>query len=305
MSTDVSEPMDVSEAPLDSSGAAPDDSEAPADARIYPELCVGSLVRLVNLNRAEFNNHVGCVATGLENGGRIGVSLHSSIFEDNALRRRIREYPPMSFKRENLREVARPVPGMEVSVWGTVSKQLIQRLFGETGWGLPGDVAGKIADRLSLHILDPSEVSVSGCSSSRGDFPISAALNANENEWWISSAGSMPRGRGSEYLEFSFGKIRRVSFVALKIPPLPHGPLSVREFHVMLPGEGKSWVAAAQTLSFQTLDRGDLQELALHPPCEAEKLRLVCTLNAAAASQGGETGMFFTDCIGLFQVAFA
>lgn len=285
-----------------------DTIEAPTDALVYPELCIDSLVRLVNLNRVDFNYHIGRVVTAADENGRIGVTLHSSIFEAKAGRRPPKEYPPMSFKRENLRQVLRPVPGIEVSQWGTVSRQLIQRLFGETGWGLPGDVSGKIADRLCLHTLDPSEVSVSGCSSSRGDFPISVALNANENEWWISDAGSMPAGRGNEHLEFSFGKVRRVSFVALKIPPLPHGPLSVRLFHIMLPGEDpqKPWIAAPQTLRFQTLDRGDLQEFALHPPCEVEKLRLVCTLNAAAAaSQGAESGMFFTDCIGLFQVAFA
>ena len=38
---------------------------------------------------------------------------------------------------------------------------------------------------------------------------------------------SLRGGVGAEYLDFSFDAVRRVSFVAVKIPPLPHGPLSV------------------------------------------------------------------------------
>lgn len=287
------------------------DCEESADHSFAPEFCVGSLVRLVGLSKTEFNHHVGHVVTPTLENGRVGVSLHNSIFTNDQLPRSYgREYASMSFKHENLRRIVRPEPDIEVSVWGTISKKLILRFFGEFGWGLPDLVARKIADHLCLHTMVPSEVLVRGCSSARGDFPISAVLNANENEWWISSSGSTPAGRGNEYLEFSFGGFKRVSFVALKIPPLPVGPLSVRDFHIvaLTPGmqasDSNAWVVASPN-PLKTLDRGDLQEFALDPPIEAESLRLVCMLNAAAAEEGGASGMLFADCIGLFQVAFA
>jgi len=199
---------------------------------------------------------------------------------------------------------------------GTISGKLILNMFGESGWGLPDDVADRITRSLSLHVVSENDVSVCGCSSSRGDFPISVALNSREDEWWISKSGPMTDGKFEEYLEFSFNGMRRVSYVALKIPPLPHGPLSVRNFHILALGPGvvaqeasqSAWVAASPN-PLQTLDRADLQEFALVPPCDTEKIRLVCTVNAAAAGCDlphlRAASVSAMDCIGLFQVAFA
>ncbi|CAE7342774.1 unnamed protein product [Symbiodinium natans] len=71
----------------------------------------------------------------------------------------------------------------------------------------------------------------------------------------------MPGGVGREYLDFSFDAMRRISFVAVKIPPLPYGPLSVRDFHVLAGGSSESpesWVPASP-VPLQTLDRADLR----------------------------------------------
>lgn len=81
----------------------------------------------------------------------------------------------------------------------------------------------------------------------RGDYPISVVLNDREDEWWISRPGSCPGGLGAEWLEFSFPGLRRVSCVGLMIPPLPYGPLSVREFHLEVEAEGK-WRQATKQL---------------------------------------------------------
>jgi hypothetical protein len=279
------------------------------------ELSVGSLVRLVGLKRSEFNHHVGQVVTGMDERGRIGVLLHAAIFHDDEPTQARKEYAPMSFSRANLREVKQPTPGVELSSRGTLSRTLLLRMFGEKGLGLPDDVTDRIVHFLTLHVFTPSDTVVSGCSSNRGDFPLSAAVNSNEAEWWISSAGSTPSGIGNEYLEFSFGGFRRISYVALKIPPLPWGPLSVRKFHLLALRQGMraeasqslAWTLASEN-PLQTLDRADLQEFALVPPCETESLRLVCTVNAAAAAAeggGSARGRGAADCIGLFQVCFA
>jgi hypothetical protein len=272
------------------------------------DLSTGSLVRLHGLKRSELNHHVGQVVKEVGIEGRIGVSLHNAIFSCGEF-----AAAPfwLSVTRENLRKIERPAPGTASSVRGTISSTLIVRMFGEAGFGLPDDVAVRIAGSLSLCTLTSSEVRVQGCSSSRGDFPASVALNSKEDEWWISAAGSMAGGVGSEYLEFAFGGLRRISYVALKIPPLPYGPLSVRKFHIMALRYGKgaqrsesdAW-ATVDNHHFQTLDLAGLQEFALVPPCDCEALRLVFTLNAAGAEGGGVSG-FGTDCVGLFQVALA
>ena len=44
---------------------------------------------------------------------------------------------------------------------------------------------------------------------------------------WERNALYCEGGIGEEYLDFSFGGMRRISFLAMKIPSLPHGPLSV------------------------------------------------------------------------------
>ncbi|CAJ1336596.1 unnamed protein product [Effrenium voratum] len=253
------------------------------------DLPVGAVVRLVNLQRAEFNHHLGRVVAPLES-GRVGVVLHGVISQKAA-------YEPLSFKVENLRRVP-SLPSL-LPVLDSIGPRAVRRLLGDVGWGLPENVAVQVASFLQIRRLQLEEVQVTGCSSHRGDFPISAALNDREDEWWISDSGTCPGGQGAEFLEFRFAARRRVFFAGLKIPPLPMGPLSVREFHLMVPS-GEDWVCA--TPPMQTLNRGDMQEFAL-PPLECQSLRLMCTKNAAAAEAAALPG--FANCIGLFQVSFA
>jgi hypothetical protein len=141
----------------------------------------------------------------------------------------------------------------------------------------------------------------------RGDFALSEALSDDASTWWISAPGTTPKGRGFEWIELELGgRSRRVSAVGLRIPPMPFGPLSVRRFHVQWKSDAdadNSWNALPEMV---TLDREELQEFALWPPVHADRLRLVCTVNAGAAdieegsrTRGLEHG---ADCIGLFQV---
>lgn len=69
----------------------------------------------------------------------------------------------------------------------------------------------------------------SGCGEGCGEQQIltSGAATAGPN---------MPAGRGTEWLEFSLSPPelpgpRRLSYIGIKIPPLPGGPLSVRRIN--------------------------------------------------------------------------
>merc|ERR1719440_1919957 len=182
-----------------------------------------------------------------------------------------------------------------------VQAEAITRLLAESGWGLPTGIAAAVADLLVTVPVDGADVSVSGCSSSRGDFPLTETLTDNEQTWWISAAGSMPRGVGREWLEFSFTCVCCVRFIGIKIPPLPHGPLSVREFHIQkrrvdsaglnLTDDCESAWDMATRLPLQTLNTARMQEFVFNPAIETNKVRLVCTKTAAAGSLAGLGGV--------------
>lgn len=263
---------------------------------------IGSVVRLVGMHNSEYNHHIGRVVTPLGNAGHVGVALHGAVVANAE-----RDDEPIALSVENLRALRLPGTPAEPSQLGTVHKWALDRLLGEAGWGLPEAVAEQVCSYLRVHWVHAQDVTVSGCSSTRGDFPLQAVLGERRDEWWISAKGSMPGGVGEEYLEFSFGqRPRRISVVALRIPPLPRGPLSVRDFHLLAlrpgldPSSESSWIAASPN-PLQTLDRADLQELAVVPPVETTAIRLVCTRNAVAGFQS----KLYTGCVGLFQVSFA
>lgn len=134
----------------------------------------------------------------------------------------------------------------------------------------------------------------------------------------------------------------QVSFVGIKIPPLPAGPLSTRQFHLLAKRrlgkrkqhmerelssadedhlakrprpkakpEGKEQMAEVggdfewwPCGQMQTLDRGVLQELAIVPPVETTAIRLVSTSNAAEHAADLYANPESLP-VGLFQVAFA
>lgn len=275
---------------------------------------VGSMVRLVGLRTQRYNGHVGQVVEHAKN-GRLGIKLHGVVWKDELQSRRgersVAERS-VAVHPQNARLTKDPKTLPAPTQLDSVSRSTIMRLIGERGLGLPDIIAENISNRLTIPWV--SSVSIVGCSTNRGDFPLSAILDDDDSTWWISEEFSMPSGEGNEWLEFSFGTTpRRVSFVGMKIPPLPFGPLSVRDFHLLAltestpthlavdQQEGGTW-APASPVPLQTLDLANLQEYAIVPPVETTRLRLVCTRNAAADSD--QVGLM-SNCIGLFQVAFA
>jgi hypothetical protein len=186
----------------------------------------------------------------------------------------------------------------------------IARLLGDQGWGLPQELALKIASSFDVQRVDAGQFKCVEASSSQGGFPLDVVCNTNPSQWWISKSG---RGFGSnqveqmshaEYLEFEMSmekKPRRVSAVGIQIPPMPQGPLSVRRFHIDYTDDGTLWHAHPST--FYTLDNAELQQFALLPPIDASRIKMVCTLNANQDTPES-SHPFHCDCVGLLQVQF-
>lgn len=296
----------------------------------------GALVSLTGLTQHEYNNHVGKVVAAQCRGGRVAVALHGAIWSEV----HGKKDAPKMFKPENLRCLMTPVAGARVSSWGCISADGIIHLMSRSG--LPDTAAKLIAAHLQVRRVSPEDVAVTSWSSKVGNQPILVALDASEQDgtrrgseyrfgafptgcgsetWnflsthseqgWTSSFGSMPTGCGSEYLEFSFAQLRRVAHVAIRIQP--NAPFSVRDFQISVKGRADGdWSVASSRL--HTLDRDDLQEFALQPPCDVWALRLICTRNITAANMAASMGSDSCEgvtlcrgynCIGLDRVAFA
>ena len=184
---------------------------------------------------------------------------------------------------------------------GSAPYQDIVRLMCR-GLSLPIDVAKHMTKFLQIKHVEKNHISVVRASSTRGDYPLSSVLGNEEGTWWISVEGSMESGQGEEYLEFSLspnGTARRCSYVGLSIPPLPHGPLSVRRFRIDWSYDGKEWTEGCRRYTMETMDMAGMQSFKLDQPIDAAKVRLVCLSNAFTSARGG-TSPF--DCVGLFYV---
>ena len=111
------------------------------------------------------------------------------------------------------------------------------------------------------------------------------ALDPSPDTWWISGPGKFDCGVGAEWVSFRLGDpgvAYRLERVTLVIPPLPHGPLSVRDFHLEAANTPEGpWESSH---SFNTLDTGAAQPFYIAPPIEAAYVRIVCTRNAARAA---------------------
>ena len=302
------------------------------DAAIAGDFNIGDAVRFSGLQAARFNGHVGTV-TALpgpldEDGARVGVQLHSAVWRrQRGGGSREPALKSISVRRENLRLVRLPPEQWDarearVGVLGGPAPAAVPLLLRQL---LPPDLADLVAGFFVCLRVDPREVSVARCSSSSGQHPPAEALTPSRDTWWISGPGTTPRGVGRQWLQFELGTtVRRISYLGICIPPLPHGPLSVRDFHVLyatekqksvsvdeeagdspaLPDDDVDWQPCPGLAGegLHTLDHEELQEFAFSPPLEATSVRLVCTKNAAAAVT--DDLIHVADCIGLFEVRF-
>mmetsp|Transcript_42939 Transcript_42939/g.130648 ORF Transcript_42939/g.130648 Transcript_42939/m.130648 type:complete len:212 (+) Transcript_42939:423-1058(+) len=175
---------------------------------------------------------------------------------------------------------------------------------------LPEDLSRRIASFLVVKNVNFEEIAVTCASSDRGDFPLSSVLESESNTWWISGEGTM-RFRGEEYLQFRLspdGRTRRVSFFGLSLPPMPHGPLSVRHFRLDWSLDGDTWIKGGKEHTLETIDMEGMQAFELSPAIDAACVRLVCFQNVVWAERfhysncASEPALTGFDCVGLYHV---
>jgi hypothetical protein len=143
---------------------------------------------------------------------------------------------------------------------------------------LPPELSVRVLEYLVIEPVSATEVQVVGCSSHDGVHPLKACLSDDDTTWWMAAESSMPLGRGNEHVELLMGPtLRRVKAIAIKIPPLPQGPLSVREFRLDAPANNGEWKAISSVF---TLDnRLGFQRFLLADEMDAKQVRLVCLSN--------------------------
>ena len=226
-----------------------------------------------------------------------------------------------------------------LTLMGTVSYNTILILLRHTK--LPEDlVASTVASFLTIEPVRPNQVTVIGASSDRGDFPLANVLKHDEQTWWISDHMSMPEGKGTVYVVFEMngGALCRVTGIDIAIPPLPQGPLSLRDFRIdysqtQLNGsaalttrgsegqeshgsrmndnddgsvgtEKERWICH-ETHVCQSV-RG-VQHLEFRTPIDARRVRLVCLSNQVSHQLDGAPHVLFPaeySCVGLYSVGF-
>lgn len=145
---------------------------------------------------------------------------------------------------------------------------------------LPAEITHKIASFCTVEPVDPSLVQVVRASSSSDQHPLSAALDDSHSTWWISRTGTMPRGRGQEFLELQLStRVCRVRTFSIQIPPLPMGPLSVRRLRLERK-QGDHWVPMSPIWTVE--NRTGWQDFTLDPPVDVQFVRVVCLSNQMA-----------------------
>jgi hypothetical protein len=197
----------------------------------------------------------------------------------------------------HLKVLKMPKEGERMTVMGCASEATLKRLLGSLKWGGKNESLTSLTPELITHIIDflvvspadPTKIRAISCSSiAQHDSSVCAvqhALDPSTNNWWISANETMPRGVGQEWISFELaepGMPCRVERVEMRIPRMPHGPLSVRTFHLECGATRDGpWKRASK--QFQTLDVNGVQSFAIWPPIDATHVRVVCTRNAARA----------------------
>ena len=182
------------------------------------------------------------------------------------------------------------------------------------------DLALHIVQYLTIERVHPEEVQAVRCSSTDGTHPLKECLTVDQSTWWISAPGSMPNGKGREYVEFRLSSktlLRRLSRVSITISPYPAGPLSVRVFALKAPmypwrtnddddddddddnDQDQRWY----TLSvFQANNVPGPQHFDLSEVVDTDRVRLVCKSNQVSYLYRFVPPIYHS--VGFFTVAF-
>ena len=145
---------------------------------------------------------------------------------------------------------------------------------------LPPDLVKRVLSFLTVKRVQHEHVLATNCSSSDGIHPLQYCLWDNENTWWLSRHGSMPGGRGQEWVQFQLcrrNRLCRLSSVSLNIHPMPQGPLSVRDFLIQAFHLERGWHPV--TPVFSVGNRSGWQTFGFPEPVDVDEVRLVCLSN--------------------------
>lgn len=153
---------------------------------------------------------------------------------------------------------------------------------------LPLDICQRIGDFFVIEPVNMIEVSVLSCSSHDRSCNPNDVLNEDENSWWISERGSMPRGVGRVVMEFGLNKtgnsLRRLREICIKAPPMPQGPLSLRTFQIRTTVSSKPRHDGDMNDDWQEILHGHVASHAgwqrfRVAPTDCLRLQLVCLTN--------------------------
>jgi hypothetical protein len=142
---------------------------------------------------------------------------------------------------------------------------------------LPQEIIHKIATFFTVDPVVPSKVVAVRATSSDERHDLQSCLDTNKSTWWISSFGSMPKGKGEEFVEFQLSSNPcRLRSISIEIPPLPMGPLSVRTMRLHCKF-GDAWSAVSPIWTVE--NKTGWQQYNLQPQIDVQWVRLVCLTN--------------------------
>ena len=180
---------------------------------------------------------------------------------------------------------------------------------------LPPEIAARVMSFLTVESVQASRVRPVCSSTHDLVHPLSESLSEGETTWWLTQQGSMPGGKGRQYIQYKLSHtLCRLRTVSLKIPPLPLGPLSVREFYLETFCVERGWFKispnylVANKVGWQTFDLPN-------GGCDVDEVRVVCLRNQMAEflegldmdmirKRGFEADIRRFSSVGFFSIRF-
>ena len=258
----------------------------------------GTRLRLRNLQaKSEYNNHLVELLPPEQQpeptAGRIAVALCCG-------------FKSITVKPENTHAAPLKVAPWHGLQYGCVPEWVLLRVLLEKAHHHT-DILQRIVGYLKIPLVLHKQVTAVSCSSVHGAGPhqsMHGTLIRDHGSWWISGVGptksdfvprSKIRRQFCEYVQYQLGPTAvRCDTVSMRIPSLPAGPLSVREFHLEVPDSIGDY--SCVSANFVTLDTDNVQEFAIVPPIESQFVRVVCTRNAGGPG---------CNNIGFFDIGFS
>eukprot|EP00186_Timspurckia_oligopyrenoides_P004459 CAMPEP_0182442100 /NCGR_PEP_ID=MMETSP1172-20130603/1065_1 /TAXON_ID=708627 /ORGANISM="Timspurckia oligopyrenoides, Strain CCMP3278" /LENGTH=305 /DNA_ID=CAMNT_0024636799 /DNA_START=63 /DNA_END=977 /DNA_ORIENTATION=+ len=269
----------------------------------------GDIVQLVNMRDTKYNNHLVTIIDNKSSltSHKYSVFLHSS---RRVLRRKkynlqyhSTDYYISNLIRDRIQIGEENVEQFQLSLSCEPFSVMYSTLL---DIGFPSDIVLKILGCLEILQFDMNEVTAVLCSSQANPSPFYSfsmhnTLERNTFDCWI----SQPRSDfGMDFMEVdenqsehhpewimyrmvseSNARLQKkvaIHSVTICIPPLPHGPLSVRKFYLEVVDYNSATEISTNIRSneFTTLDSMHEQSFAISPPLEATYLKVVFTQNA-------------------------